>query len=61
MKLERLGPYKLERILGRGGMGAVYVGLNIESGERAAVKVLNPVLSDDAGFRDRFKSEVETL
>ena len=61
MKLERLGPYKLERILGRGGMGAVYVGLNFETGERAAVKVLNPGLSDDAGFRERFKSEVETL
>ena len=61
MKLERLGPYKLEKILGRGGMGAVYVGLNTETGERAAVKVLNPVLSDDQSFRERFKSEVETL
>lgn len=61
MKLERLGPYKLEKILGRGGMGAVYVGLNTDTGERAAVKVLNPVLADDQSFRERFKSEVETL
>lgn len=61
MKLQRLGPYQLEKILGRGGMGAVYVGLNVETGERAAVKVLNPVLADDQSFRERFKSEVETL
>jgi eukaryotic-like serine/threonine-protein kinase len=61
MKLERLGPYQLEKILGRGGMGAVYVGLNVETGQRAAVKVLNPVLADDQSFRERFKLEVETL
>jgi serine/threonine protein kinase len=61
MKPERLGPYQLEKILGRGGMGAVYAGHNVETGERAAVKVLNPVLSDDTNFRERFKLEVETL
>ena len=38
MPLEKLGPYKLEKVLGRGGMGAVYAGLNTQTGERAAVK-----------------------
>lgn len=61
MPLERLGPYKLEKILGRGGMGAVYVGLNEATNERAAVKVLSGHLADDANFRDRFKQEIETL
>ncbi|MEX2174618.1 MAG: serine/threonine-protein kinase [Pirellulaceae bacterium] len=61
MPLEKLGPYKLEKILGRGGMGTVYVGLNQETDERAAVKVLSGHLSDDPGFRERFKLEVETL
>jgi eukaryotic-like serine/threonine-protein kinase len=61
MPLEKLGPYKLERILGRGGMGAVYVGLHEETGERAAVKVLSGHLADDEAFRERFKIEVETL
>ena len=61
MPLERLGPYKLEKILGRGGMGAVYVGLNEQTGERHAVKVLSGHLADDANFRERFKQEIETL
>src|SRR5262245_11632627 len=61
MPLEKLGPYKLEKILGRGGMGAVYVGLHEETGERAAVKVLSGHLADDEAFRERFKIEVETL
>ncbi len=61
MPLEKLGPYKLEKVLGRGGMGAVYVGLHEETGERAAVKVLSGHLADDESFRERFKIEVETL
>ena len=61
MPLEKLGPYKLEKVLGRGGMGAVYVGLHEQTGERAAVKVLSGHLADDEAFRERFKIEVETL
>jgi serine/threonine-protein kinase len=56
-----MGPYRLDKVLGRGGMGAVYAAVNEATGERAAVKVLNPVLADDLNFRERFKSEVETL
>jgi serine/threonine protein kinase len=61
MPIHQLGPYKIERILGRGGMGAVYAGLNEETGERAAIKVLSAALADDPGFRERFKAEIETL
>src|SRR5687767_11121484 len=61
MPLEKLGPYKLERLLGRGGMGAVYVGVNEATGERAAVKLLSGHLADDPTFRERFKQEIETL
>ena len=61
MPLERLGPYKIEKLLGRGGMGAVYVGLDPTTGQRAAVKVLSGHLADDASFRERFKQEIETL
>ncbi|MBW3599011.1 MAG: protein kinase [Planctomycetes bacterium] len=58
---EKLGPYRIERPLGRGGMGAVYVGLNKETGERAAVKVLAPAFATERNFRGRFAAEIDTL
>jgi serine/threonine-protein kinase len=61
MPLEKLGPYKLEKLLGRGGMGAVYIGHNEATGDRAAVKLLAAHLADDPNFRERFKQEIETL
>jgi len=61
MPLERLGPYKLARMLGRGGMGAVYAAVNETTGEKAAIKLLSGHLADDNAFRQRFKQEVETL
>jgi serine/threonine protein kinase len=61
MSPEKLGPYKLLRLLGRGGMGAVYVGLNEATGQQAAIKLLSGHLADDESFRERFKQEIETL
>src|SRR5262245_28881140 len=61
MPIEKLGPYQLEQLLGRGGMGAVYIGLNEATGQRAAVKLLANYLAEDATFRERFKQEIETL
>lgn len=61
MALTKLGPYRLEKVLGIGGMGKVYAGVNEQTGERAAVKLLAPHLADDPNFRERFKSEIETL
>jgi eukaryotic-like serine/threonine-protein kinase len=61
MQFDRLGPYKIGPRLGRGGMGAVFEGVNAETGEPAAVKVLNPHLADDEGFCQRFELEIETL
>jgi serine/threonine protein kinase len=61
MPVEKLGPYRIEKLLGRGGMGAVYVGRHESSGERAAVKLLSGHLAEDATFRERFQQEIETL
>lgn len=58
---ERLGPYIIERSLGSGGMGAVFLGVDETTGERAAVKVLSPALGEDPNFRERFGTEIETL
>jgi serine/threonine-protein kinase len=58
---EKLGPYRIERQLGRGGMGAVYAGENEETGEKAAIKVLAPAFAAEPNFRGRFATEIETL
>lgn len=61
MKVGLLGPYRIERTLGRGGMGAVYEGVNVDTGERAAIKVLSSGLAREPDFRQRFETEIETL
>ncbi|GAA3927914.1 hypothetical protein GCM10023085_06370 [Actinomadura viridis] len=54
----QVGPYRLERRLGGGGMGQVFVGRS-RGGRPVAVKLVRPELAGDAGFRRRFALEVE--
>jgi serine/threonine-protein kinase len=61
MKIEQLGPYRVVRRLGRGGMGTVFQTEHVETGQVAAVKMLSGPVEEDEGFRDRFANEVETL
>ncbi|MBC8872053.1 MAG: serine/threonine protein kinase [Planctomycetes bacterium] len=61
MPIEQLGPYRVQRVLGHGGMGTVYSGVHRETGEQTAIKVLSDVLAADPRFRERFRGEVETL
>jgi serine/threonine-protein kinase len=58
---EQMGPYRILRPLGRGGMGVVYQGVHIETGESAAVKVLASAFTSNEGLRQRFEVEIETL
>jgi len=50
------GAYRLVRLLGQGGMGAVYEAEQIESGRRVALKILSQRL-DSAEARARFLRE----
>ncbi len=61
MPPSRLGPYRIVRKIGRGGMGTVYMGVDDASGQTAAVKLLAADMAQQADFRERFKAEIETL
>jgi len=53
----RLGPYLVERKLGEGGMGVVYLAEDTRLGRAVAIKVLSPEHSSDARHRERLKRE----
>lgn len=57
----QIGPFTILRRIGSGGMGTVYLGRHAETGLEAAVKLLPPALARDAGFRLRFRREIEAL
>ncbi len=51
------GRYKVEKLLGRGGMGAVYAVKHLNTGESLALKVLNPALASNSQAVERFRTE----
>ena len=61
MQLTRLGPYEIDKPLGKGGMGSVYAATDTHTGQRVAIKALTPHLAVAEGFRERFEAEIESL
>jgi len=51
------GRFAVERLLGRGGMGAVYLARDLTLDRPVAVKLLAPALAGLAPFRERFLRE----
>ena len=54
------GEYSLDRELGRGGMGIVYLAREVRLARPVAIKVLPPSLAASAGLRDDFLREAQT-
>jgi serine/threonine-protein kinase len=54
---ESFGPYTIESLLGRGGMGTVYLATHRRLERKVALKVIAPELAEDEDFRARFLRE----
>lgn len=53
------GKWKLVRVLGRGGMGVVYEGLNTVIGKRVALKFIDAPIAADPEVVSRFQREAQ--
>jgi serine/threonine-protein kinase len=51
------GQYQIESLLGKGGMGAVYLARHILLGDRVAIKILPPQVRNNAEWLRRFRRE----
>lgn len=58
---ERLlaGRYRVEQLIGRGGMAEVHMGTDTRLGRRVAIKLLRSSLANDPTFRMRFRQEAQ--
>jgi serine/threonine protein kinase len=61
-RLQRLveGKYKVERMVGKGGMGAVFLAHDLTLEREVAIKVLPPDISMDEHIVKRFQQEAKT-
>ncbi|WP_156757528.1 serine/threonine-protein kinase [Actinokineospora pegani] len=53
----RLGHYRIDGVLGKGGMSVMYRATDIRLGRRVALKVIAEHLTEDPEFRERFVDE----
>ena len=53
------GKYRIVRLLGEGGMGAVYEGENVRINRRVAIKILHAGLTENKEVVQRFEREAQ--
>lgn len=54
-----IGPYKIISLLGKGGIGTVYLAKNEKTSALEALKILLPEFSESSEMHERFKREIE--
>lgn len=52
-----VGGYRMEALIGRGGMGVVYRAVQVGPDRVVALKLIDPTRADDPGLRERFLRE----
>ena len=58
---EEVGPFRVVRRIGAGGMGAVFEAVDVRLDRRVALKVIAPRLAGDPEFRRRLTAEARSL
>lgn len=53
------GRYRVDELIGYGGMAKVYRGQDLTLGREVAIKILDPDLARDTAFRTRFRLEAQ--
>lgn len=53
------GRYRVDEVIGHGGMARVHRGYDLTLGREVAIKILDPELARDSAFRTRFRMEAQ--
>ncbi|MDW8282068.1 MAG: HEAT repeat domain-containing protein [Myxococcales bacterium] len=61
MNVQQIGPYRVVRPLGEGGMGRVVEAIHTQIERRAAIKILHPQVADNPDLAARFLNEARSV